>query len=237
LHGSVRKKLEMSELNNKKLIVVLGMHRCGTSAVTRALTVMGVSLGDKLMPALEGNNAKGFWEDIDVNLLNEEMLKSIGSDWNHVAPLSASDLVLLRSSGYLLRAVELLRLKMDSVAVFGLKNPRLAKLFPFWKEIFAHCALDVRYVLAIRHPLSVARSLARRDGLESEQSHLLWLGHMIGSLSGTDGNPPVVVDYDRLIQFPDKEITRLANALDLPVDAAELYQYGTEFITPDLRHT
>jgi glycosyltransferase involved in cell wall biosynthesis len=229
--------LKMSELKKKKLIVVLGMHRCGTSAVTRALKVMGVSLGDKLMPALADNNAKGFWEDIDVNVLNEDMLQSIGSDWNHVAPLSMADLELLRSSGYPLRAVELLRQKMDSVAVFGLKNPRLAKLFPFWKEVFDHCAFDVRYVLAIRHPLSVAKSLAQRDGIESQQSHILWLGHMIGSLLGSRGKSPVVIDYDRLIQFPDNEVARLAAALDLSVDAAELGIYKNQFLSPDLRHT
>src|SRR5665647_3705297 len=61
----------------QKLIVVLGMHRSGTSAVTRGLQVMGVGLGDRLMPGLEGNNAKGFWEDIDLNALNIEMMSSI----------------------------------------------------------------------------------------------------------------------------------------------------------------
>ena len=69
------------EESNDRLIVVLGMHRSGTSAITRALKVLGVDLGDRLMLAVEGDNNKGYWEDIDFNALNIEMLRAIGKDW------------------------------------------------------------------------------------------------------------------------------------------------------------
>ena len=59
----------------KRLIVVLGMHRSGTSAITRGLQVMGVGLGDRMMPAMP-DNVKGFWEDVDLNALNMEMLSA-----------------------------------------------------------------------------------------------------------------------------------------------------------------
>ncbi len=49
------------------LIVVLGMHRSGTSVLTRAMETLGANLGSRLMPAAAGNNDKGFFEDIDVN--------------------------------------------------------------------------------------------------------------------------------------------------------------------------
>lgn len=70
-------------MNEQRLIVVLGMHRSGTSAITRALKVMGVELGDRMMPPVEGNNDKGFWEDIDLNALNIQMLDAIHHEWNH----------------------------------------------------------------------------------------------------------------------------------------------------------
>ena len=55
---------------SKQLIVVLGMHRSGTSAITRGLKVLGVELGDQLIAAVEGDNSKGYWEDSDLNTLN-----------------------------------------------------------------------------------------------------------------------------------------------------------------------
>ena len=64
------------------------MHRSGTSAITRGLQVMGVELGDNLMPALKGDNDKGYWEDIDLNALNIEMLSAIGSRWDCVSPIN-----------------------------------------------------------------------------------------------------------------------------------------------------
>ena len=64
----------------KKLIVVLGMHRSGTSAVIKALSCMGVSLGDNFMPA-GIDNPKGFFEDKAINQLNIEMLEAIGQHW------------------------------------------------------------------------------------------------------------------------------------------------------------
>ena len=48
---------------HRKIIVVLGMHRSGTSTVTRGLRVPGASLGENLMPPAVDNNEKGFFED------------------------------------------------------------------------------------------------------------------------------------------------------------------------------
>ncbi|MBC7193997.1 MAG: glycosyl transferase, partial [Marinobacter sp.] len=154
------------EMNNKRLIVVLGMHRSGTSAITRGLQVLGVGLGDRLIPPMEGINDKGFFEDIDLNALNNEILQALGSDWHYLSPIETSDVDALRKKGYFLRAVELLRQKVGDAPTFGFKDPRVAKLLPFWKDVFAHCKFDVGYILAVRHPLSVVKSLAKRDGFD-----------------------------------------------------------------------
>lgn len=222
---------------NNKLVVVLGMHRSGTSAITRGLQVMGVSLGDRMMPPVEGDNAKGYWEDTDLNALNIEMLSAIDSAWCHLASIEASDVEILRKQDFLLRAVELLRQKVGSVPVFGFKDPRVAKLLPFWKEVFNHCQFDVSYLLVVRHPVSVVKSLAKRGGFEAEQSYLLWLDHVITSLIGSVGNKRVLVDYDRLMQSPDHELMRVAECTGLEIDPVELQSYKNEFLDQDLRHT
>jgi glycosyltransferase involved in cell wall biosynthesis len=225
------------EVKRSKLIVVLGMHRSGTSAITRGLQVFGVGLGDRLMPAIEGNNDKGFWEDIDLNTLNNEMLSVIDSDWHHLAPITVNDLEILRNKGYFLRAAELLRQKVGSTPNFGFKDPRVAKLLPFWKEVFSHCQFDVNYVLAVRHPLSVVKSLAKRDGFDAEKSYLLWLGHVITGLVESKGNKRVLVDYDLMMQSPEHQLNRIAKCFDLTLDPSELQTYKTAFLDQGLRHS
>ena len=216
---------------------MLGMHRSGTSAITRGLSVLGVDLGDRLMPPAEGNNAKGFWEDIDLNALNIDMLRCLGRDWSHMAMVTAAEVERLRQQGFFLRAVELMRNKMSDSAYFGCKDPRVVKLLPFWREVFNYCGFDVSYVFAIRNPLSVARSLGKRDGMESEHSYLLWLAHVVAGLANCGDHPCIVVDYDRVMQAPEDELTRMAKALQLELDGAALRSYKEDFLDDNLRHT
>src|SRR6266545_6854697 len=185
-------------MNEKKLIVVLGMHRSGTSVVSRALQVMGVTLGNNLMPPVPGDNDTGFWEDLDIYSLNMEMLNSLNRDWHFLTPIQPADVNSLHNSGYLARALKLLQDKMSGIQVFGFKDPRVTKLLPFWKEVFIQSQLKVSYVITLRHPLSVCRSLAKRNGFDVEKSALLWLEHVISSLDGTVGENRIVVDYDLL---------------------------------------
>jgi hypothetical protein len=220
----------------KRLIVVLGMHRSGTSAITRSLQVMGVELGDKFLPPQE-DNITGFWEDADINAINIEILNSLGSEWHFLTPVQQTDIDILRKNGYFQQALEILEKKMSGTDIFGFKDPRLAKLFPFWKEVFIQSQLNVSYILSIRHPLSVSKSLEKRDGFDLEKGSLLWLEHIINSLVGTLGESCVLVDYDRLIQSPETEIKNIAKGLQLQIDPLQLQKFKTEFLDEGLRHT
>src|SRR5882757_9769286 len=95
--------------DGERLVVVLGMHRSGTSAVTRGLEVLGVELGERLLPPDMNTNAAGHWEDIDLNQLNMDALRALGTDWHHLVPLGRDFVARLRERGFLLRAVDLLR--------------------------------------------------------------------------------------------------------------------------------
>ncbi len=228
----------MIEKKCKKLIVVLGMHRSGTSVITRALEVMGVQLGNRLLPPMKDVNAKGFWEDIDVNALNIEMFNALQLTWHHLVPIQVQDVDILRKKGFVTRAVELLRQKIENFPVFGFKDPSVAKLLPFWQEIFSHCQCEVNFVVAIRHPLSVVKSLAKRDGFDDEKNFSLWFGYVITSLlCTTTGNKSIFVDYDRLMQSPESELNRIAQYLQLAINPAALIIYQSEFLDKKLRHT
>ena len=115
----------------KSIVVVLGMHRSGTSAITRALQVLDIDLGERLMLPAENNNEKGFFEDIDVNAINIELLNELGKDWHTLSLIQADELLHEKYAGLRLRAAELLRSRLQNTDRFGLKDPPaiLAKSF------------------------------------------------------------------------------------------------------------
>ncbi|MHC1480405.1 sulfotransferase family protein [Frateuria aurantia] len=219
-----------------RLIVVLGAHRSGTSAITRGLRALGVNLGKRLIAGTAEQNAKGFWEDLDLNSLNVEMMSAIGHDWCSLSAISLGTIELLVDAGYLERALTLLQTKTAQHELFGFKDPRLSKMLPFWKRVFAAGGYEVAYVLAIRNPLSVAMSLHQRDKFRMTKSHLLWLGHVIPAVAETAESPRVVVDYDRVISQPAAELTRIADGLGLDLNRPEIVHYQSQFLDATLRH-
>jgi glycosyltransferase involved in cell wall biosynthesis len=224
-------------MNHKRIIVVLGMHRSGTSALTRGLEALGVGLGTHLNPA-NFANPKGYWEDEDVMALNEALLRRLGSAYDGLALISPE--VLLGNDYVDLReeARMLLQRKLNGASIWAFKDPRTARLLPFWQKVFADLDLHHSYVISVRHPISVAQSLARRDEFAPVKSYYLWLEHLLGALTETSGCPRIVVDYDALLSQPDVEIARIADALQLPQPGkAELDAYAHDFLDTDLRHT
>ncbi|PND30134.1 family 2 glycosyl transferase [Achromobacter pulmonis] len=230
------KEVSMSFMN-QPIVVVLGMHRSGTSTVTRALQAVGVSLGGRLMPAVPGNNDKGFFEDLDIVNFNERLLSAVGHAWHSIRLLKSSDVDRLCEQGYLKEAIQLLRKKSQPGQIFGFKDPRTAKLLPFWLRVFQVGGFEARYVIAVRHPLSVADSLAKRDGLAPERSYLLWITHVLTSLRETSEDSRILVDYDAFVAEPQKTIGRLAGFLKTTVDTTDQAAFLRDFLSEDLRHS
>jgi len=227
----------MRDPSQRLLAVVLGMHRSGTSAVTRALPVVGVELGDRLMPPVAGDNDKGFWEDLDVNALNNEVLEVLGADWDTpgvptAAALEREELAPLRARG-----VDLLRGRMTGRDAFGIKDPRLSRLLFFWKPIFRQLDLRVVYLLAVRNPLSVARSVGTRNDFSEEKSYRLWMEHTLGALVETHGEARLCMDYDELVLDPARQVRRIARFVQRAIDEAACQEYVAQFLDPQLRHT
>ncbi len=221
-----------------RLMVILGMHRSGTSALTGGLsTVLGVDLGDNLMKSNPDVNAKGFFEDLAIFELNESILRSLNANWHSLALLSPSAVSELSHSVFFDQAVSLMQAKLASAsAIVGFKDPRTAKLLPFWQEVFLACHIEPTYVLAVRNPMDVAESLSTRDGFAVVKSGLLWLQHLLQSLVLSADKPRILVDFDDLLADPAGQMTLLADRLQLSVDEAALHTYATEFLEQGLRH-
>lgn len=223
---------------NKKILIVLGMHRSGTSALTRGLQAIGVSLGDNLMPAFEGNNNKGFWEDLEIVALNDALLAELGMNWHSLGTLQQQhDWDALLKHPLASQAEAYLQAQTAQHPLFGLKDPRLTRLLPFWLEIFRRCNAEPVFLISSRDPLSVSRSLEKRDDFLRGKSYFLWLEHVLPALLDTSGYRRLVVDFDQLLEQPVKELERIARlaGLQKPTES-ELDAYQNSFLESGLRH-
>ena len=228
----------MSDL--KKLVVILGLGRSGTSTFARALRIFGVDLGDNLTPAEIGVNDKGFFEDEDFLAINREMLAYLRTDWSYASdiPIPEKKVDALIEQGFFERAVNLALVKMSGKEFYAFKDGRTTKLIPFWNAVFEKCNLDqLRYLIVVRNPISVAKSYQKYSKIDEKLTYLLWTGFMLAALKGSEQRKRVLSDYDRLIKNPGREIARIGRHLDLEVNQVEMEDFENNFIDRNLQHT
>ena len=153
------------------------------------------------------------------------------SEWNN------SNIARLRDE-----AVAIIRRRFSGVPIWGFKYGRTLRLLPFWKPVLEQLDTEPVYVLALRNPLSVARSRARlnrRRGVQ-EHSDLEWLVSIVPYFSRLRGSPLTVVDYDLLMEEPAAQLRRVAHGLDLAMDGGvddAIRNFAGGFLQQDMRHT
>lgn len=222
-------------MNRPKIVCVLGMHRSGTSVITRALNLLGVYLGpDDHFVKAAPDNPKGFWEHRPIMQLNEQILRGLGADTCDPPVVSsgwegAPELEELRR-----QARALLDLDFADAEMWGWKDPRTCLTLPFWQRLLP----PMRYVICLRHPLAVARSLEKRDGFSPVKGIYLWLAYTRHALQNTVDQPRMYVFYDRFLDDCQHELRRLAQFVGKKhlADDENIQRAIEEFIDKDLRH-
>lgn len=218
-----------------KLITVLGMHRSGTSVITRGLRCLGVSLGDHLIPAAP-DNPKGFFEDADLLRINVRLLRATKSGWDR-PPRLGSKLARLSSGQLGDEARRALTLKLRDDEMLAIKDPRLCVLLDFWRPVIAAVVDDASSVIVFRHPLSVAASLAVRDHIAETQAVDMWQRYTLEACNGIDPRwPTVVVEYDAMLARPISELSRLGESLCLELDMEAARDFQDSFLEESLCH-
>jgi hypothetical protein len=189
--------------------IVLGMHRSGTSALTSLLDRLGFYAGpDDGLMGPDAHNAMGYWELGEVQAFNEELLAALGGSWTDVLEIDPRRLRDLARDGFLRRARSLVG-HLNSYGPWVIKDPRLCLLLPFWRDLLERPLC----ILIHRNPLSVARSLARRDGLPIHAGIALWEHYNRAALAASQGLPRVLVRYRDLIDEPSATASRLVRRL------------------------
>ena len=220
-------------------LIVLGMHRSGTSLVARILSELGVHIGAKL----DRHN-----EAICFKQVNQVLLQSQGADWARPEPFVSH----LSDNASLERDVQL---ALDSLVrwspsygeigddqLWGWKDPRNTLTLPVWLAIFP----DARVIHVVRNGLDVALSLHRREprrliqrlrGKPARETimvpptisrgYALWSTYVRLALDlEALGTPWFTLRYEELVLDPGAAIARLVQFLGIEVDAEKVRGLG-----------
>ena len=225
------------ETSNRQLILVLGMHRSGTSAVAGALSHLGVDFSERLIDPAE-DNPKGFFEHTDIWQQDQKILESLGSQWDDPLPLPDDwqDSDVVAKTGAQVHAI--LRRDFDRSMLAGIKDPRMCRLMPSWRGWLLRESFSPHIVLVIRRPVEVIASLAKRDHLPADQVAWVWLRHVLEAEAATRGLPRVVVLYEHLLRDWRHEAARMSAALNVawPCAMDAIGPTIDAFLEPTLRH-
>ena len=231
--------MSATKISKRRLIVVLGMHRSGTSAITKSLELLGVGLGGNLHPA-GFDNPKGFWEDRECIAINDSLLMHLDSTYDRLGLAWDEIKTDAQVSELKLRATQLiLRKQEENNGIWGFKDPRTCRLLGFWKDVFLALECEVCFVIAVRNPASVTASLATRNDIPPEKSYFLWLQHVLPPLSFMKDARRVVVDYDELLANPYSQLVRISAKLGLVLpepQSSMVKDFESNFLESGLRH-
>lgn len=221
----------------RRVILILGMHRSGTSALGRVLNLLGAQAPAHLMPPAP-DNPRGFWESISVSRLNDQIFSSADSSWNDWSRLKEDRLLPTTIVAFQSRMKAVLQAEFEDADFFVLKDPRLSRLLPLWQPVLAELDITPSVLIALRHPLAVAHSLATRNGFPLEHSLLIWLRYMLDAERHTRTVPRDFVSYDALLEDWRGISIRISERLkfDWPVSSKVAGLSIDSFLDPDLRH-
>lgn len=228
----------MADGTRKKIaLVVVGMHRSGTSAMARLLSLSGAALPSDLMAA-GIDNPTGFWESTDVARINDQILAHYGSAWDDVFSGAQQPFANAIDETLVAEAASAIYQLYGPAPLIVLKDPRVSVLGRFWRAALEQAGFTPRYVIMVRNPLEVAASLAKRNGFSREKSLLLWSSYMIAAERDTRDAARVFVSYDHLLGDWRSNLTRIERelGLTLPGRTPSASVEADRFLTSELRH-
>jgi hypothetical protein len=207
-------------------VIVLGMHRSGTSATSRVLNRMGSWLGS------EASVTRRF-EHAAVQDTNELVLRAFDGRW-HTPP----DLPDGWSADPRLRELDAparaALADLEGHPLFSWKDPRTCFTLPWWER---HLAAAPVVVYVYRHPAEVAASLATRNDFGPAHALMMWETYNTAALRSAAGHRVIALPYSQLVDAPAETAATLHEALaawGLPLTADA--QSAVEEVTADRRH-
>ncbi len=202
----------------KPLVLVVGMHRSGTSLAMQALERLGAGFGGQLLAA-DKFNPNGYFEAPESIAFHDDLLSDLEKTWGSpehgfsIDPTMFEEEVCL---AHIETATSILSERLehtDAKTTLALKDPRASLFLPIWINAARALNLDPRIAICVRHPAEVAKSLEERDKLSRKLSELYWLTYISSAFRYSRGCHRERLIFSDWITEPTANFRKLKNLL------------------------
>lgn len=217
-------------------LIVIGKHRSGTSAVTLALRELGIYLGpEQDIFQADSFNEDGNLENIRISQLNQQLSSEFEVDGTSTGSVTGDWLTRPGIDGLVDSAGKFLSSYFAGMAFWGWKDPRTTLLLPVYLDVFRRIGVRPHFVMPVRHPLDVAKSMERRDGVSQNVAVGLWIHFVLSALHDLEPGDLTVFSYEAFLTDPR---TCLEPALsELQCSKSEVEGAGVrKVVRADLNH-
>ncbi|MGS1121650.1 hypothetical protein [Rhodanobacter sp. UC4436_H3] len=219
-------------------ILIVGMHRSGTSALAGLVGKLGIPLGDHLLEA-GSDNPKGYWEHQDVVLAHERLLRKLGSRWDDVRALPV-DWLGSEAAREASKAIEeIISRDFSAGPVWALKDPRLCRVLPLWLEVLQKMHIRPVLLFMVRRPSEVSASIEARNQWHPLVGKLLWLRYMAEAIEASSASSREVLLYDDVLADPIASVTTAFSRLGIKMGKGVSVQQrkaAVDFVDASDRH-
>lgn len=214
-----QEKLEDGLQMTSTALIILGMHRSGTSCLTGLFEEAGVWLGE--VRRMSSHNAKGNRENPEIMALNDAILKTNGATWDKPPdrPMTWSA-IHLAERGRILAGY-------PAKQIWGFKDPRTLFTLEGWRSALP----GARLVGILRHPLAVARSLEARNKIPLEHGLALWAAYNRRLFDLVQSEDMPILSFDQPAAHFVAAATALIEDMGLGIPLG-----GMQFFDDSLRH-
>ncbi len=229
------------EAGKGPIVVVLGMHRSGTSLCSHILSALGVDMADDVGRGT--GNEEGHWERWELVSIHDRLLAALGRPYGgpgeynprHDLPFPPGWWADPAAHAAQRDIEAFLRTRMYPGRLFGFKDPRTTRLLPLWMDLFERLSLEPRFVVCVRHPTDVALSLNRRDGIPIQAGEYRWFTYNADCFKNIHGNL-LVITYENWFREPQRTVSRLRRFV-MPDARQPIPQGVLNIIKPGLNHS
>ncbi len=219
-------------------LLVVGMHRSGTSAVTRVLSLLGADLASQLLPPTADNNPTGFWEPVELVHLSDQLLDGLDLNWLSVQQFKENWLFSPQARHFKIAFAAFLEREFPTSPRFILKDPRLCRILPLVVSVLRDAGIQPKVVFCLRSPYEVAASLHGLQKIAPSKGCAVWLRYVLDAELHSRELPRVMVPYDLFLADWRDAVVRIGRELD--IDWSEALEAASgkidDFLQPGLRH-
>jgi hypothetical protein len=230
--------------SRRPIVMVLGMHRSGTSLCSHVLSALGLDMTDHVSgPGLDTpgeDNPFGHWERWEIVECHDRILRffnrglfSPGHDFAFPMAWWADPRV-----AEVQREITAFLEGRMGIDYFGFRDPRTVRLMPMWHQIINELKLAPKIIFCLRNPAQVARSLNQRDGFSLDTGEYRWFSYTADFFRYTQSAEFCTIEYESWFEDPALNLAKLRNFLDMPEDLSELdLDFAVaQLVRHDLRH-